>query len=51
MYRVLVHSVDTGVLVDAVTFPFGEWKEIGFWLDDCGYNDKGFKLTITFHSE
>lgn len=56
MYRVTVKYLSSqGGLhwepVDAKGFEFGDWKEIGFWLDDCGYNRKGYQATIVFDNE
>ena len=49
IYRVIVHNLSTGKLIDATTFPVGEWKEIGYWLDNAGYIEPGYKVTITVH--
>ena len=49
MYRVLVKERLGGKLVGARAFPFGDWMEIGLWLDNCGLNEPKYKLDITFH--
>ena len=46
MYLVLLYSGDTFVLDK--TFPFGEWAEIGLWLDDHGYNTGRHHLEVRF---
>lgn len=48
MYHVTVLNAETGAHVDSFEMPFGQWIEIGYALDSCGYNDPGFKLEITF---
>ena len=49
IYRVIVHNLSTGKLIDATSVKVGEWKEIGYWLDDRGYIEEGYKVTITVH--
>jgi hypothetical protein len=34
--------------IDKEAFPFGEFKEIGYWLDDKGYNDARYRVMIDF---
>lgn len=46
IYRVTVREANTGRVVDNGTFPVGEWKEIGFWLNDLGYIEKGYTVTV-----
>lgn len=44
----LVQVYDSEVFVCDKTFAFGEWAEIGFWIDNNGFNDKHFNLRIRF---
>lgn len=46
MYHVIVHA--DGKRVDSESFAFGEWSEIGFWLDGRGYISEGHHVTVTF---
>jgi hypothetical protein len=47
MYHVYVYRPGEGQ-VDNHDFNFGEWSEIGFWLDDHGYNGDAYEVKITF---
>lgn len=47
-YSVEVYEKGNREWVDHFTCPFGEWKEIGFWLDNNGYNDPRYYVKVTF---
>jgi hypothetical protein len=49
-YHVIVKTI-AGMVMDKETFPFGQFKEIGYWLDNCGYNDSRYKVTIIFQED
>lgn len=36
------------VIVDSNTFLYGNWKEIGYWLDWKFYNNPGYKVDVEF---
>lgn len=36
------------VIVDSNTFLYGNWKEIGYWLDYRFYNGPGYFVEIEF---
>lgn len=46
MYHVTVFVNNEAV--DTRDFSFGTWKEIGFWLDNYGYNDPEYNVKIKF---
>lgn len=46
MYRVEVW--DRLTMVTTREFPFGEWQEIGLWLDQQGFNLPWYRLVVTF---
>ncbi len=50
-YLVQVFDRQTAKVVDRTTVPFGEFKEIGFWLDNFGYNDSRYSVSIHFTEE
>jgi hypothetical protein len=31
---------------DSAQFPIGNWKDIGYWLDDCGYIELDCKIEV-----
>lgn len=45
-YIVQVFDRQTAKVIDKTTIPVGEWKEIGFWLDNCGYIDSRYSVSI-----
>lgn len=47
MYTVLVKL--HGETIDSRNFKFGTWAEIGFWLDNYGYNNDHYKVVIYFN--
>jgi hypothetical protein len=51
MYLVSVRNNVTGIREAHLKFRFGQWAEIGFWLDDKGYNDRRYRVTISFIKE
>lgn len=40
-----------GGVASARHFNFGEWQEIGFWLDEQGLNGEDYAVSITFVEE
>lgn len=46
MYEVVVYERD--VRIASKNFPYGEWKEIGFWLNDHELIDKLYRVEINF---
>jgi hypothetical protein len=48
MYIVRVVNRQNGESTDERTFEYGAWNEIGLWLDEYGYNDSKYRLTIFF---
>lgn len=58
MYQVAVYeevtdhrttpATKTWVLVEVKNFKYGEWKEIGFWLNDSEMIDEQYKVHIKF---
>ncbi len=54
MYHVKVYTIRAmakGKPLDTLSVPFGQFKEIGFWLDNCGYNEPDFWVIINFTTE
>jgi len=45
-YLVTVFDRQLARTVDSTSFPVGEWKEIGYWLDNCGYIDSRYTIGI-----
>jgi len=35
-------------VIAELNFPFGEWKEIGYWLDERGFNVYEYEVRIKF---
>jgi hypothetical protein len=50
-YVAQVYEVGSRDMVDYFTCKFGEFKEIGLWLDNNYYNDPRYYVKITFHEE
>ena len=48
MYTATVYRTGLNGIVDAMTVPFGKWSEIGYWLDDRGFNQPQYKVVIRF---
>lgn len=50
MYHVRVFHIRDGwnVLHSQQDFPFGDFAEIGYWLDYSGYNEPDYRVEITF---
>ena len=46
-YAVTLHH-GPGLTDARATFPFGQWAEIGYWLDELGPGE-GHTASITFH--
>jgi len=50
MYEVIIrrkHWHGNWRIIDRAEFPIGQWKEIGYWLDDCGYIETDTKVEVT----
>ena len=37
--------------IDSVTFPIGQFMEIGYWMDNAGYIAEGYRVVITITEE
>jgi hypothetical protein len=48
MYVVTIINSLTNRAIDRKEFSFGDWSEIGFWLDDNGYNEARYSVAINF---
>lgn len=46
-YDVTLHT-GPGIVQAHVTFPFGQWAELGYWLDEIAPGEQD-TLTVTFH--
>lgn len=46
-YNVVIFSYDGRRIEEARQFPVGEWKEIGYWLDNNGYIDPQYEIRVT----
>lgn len=46
-YDVVLHT-GPGLARAHATFPFGQWAEVGYWLDEIGAGEQD-TLTVTFH--
>lgn len=44
----LVTVLQDGTQVDSRAFAFGQWRSIGLWLDEYGYNDDRYELRVQF---
>lgn len=54
MYKVKVYNTIAfaqGKPCDTFQIGFGHFVEIGYWLDDNGYNDSRFTVIITFEEK
>lgn len=51
MYLVSVIDRRTGRRVGFLRFRWGTWQEIGFWLDDQGFIDSDFRVSVVFVGE
>lgn len=51
MYLVSVRDIVNGKRVALIRFEFGQWQEIGYWLDDKAFIAVGFRVTITMIEE
>jgi hypothetical protein len=45
VYRRQLHSRKWSK-TDSAEFPVGSFKDIGYWLDDCGYIEEDCKIDI-----
>lgn len=45
-YLVSVRDTVSGRRAALVRFPVGQWAEIGFWLDDQGYIERRYRVTV-----
>jgi hypothetical protein len=46
MYTVRVINLNNGESTDERDFDFGDFAEIGFWMDHYGYNNGNYKIEI-----
>jgi len=37
--------------VEERSFPFGQWQEIGWWLNDSGLTEPQYRVSIYFTEE
>ena len=55
MYLVRVHKNEDVVFkskpLDSFAAPFGQFVQIGYWLDSCGYNEPQYKVVIEFRTK
>jgi hypothetical protein len=47
-YLVTVTDRSTNTTIDRHHFPIGQWKEIGYWLDNLGYIDSRYSVKVHF---
>jgi hypothetical protein len=48
MYYVYVMTAHDSKLVEKADFPFGNWQQIGWWLDDRGFLCDSYFVQVKF---